>query len=315
MPLRAQATVDATDAARAEFVKGTELVRNAQWSEALAAFERSRKLHPHAVTTYNVGACERALGRYTRARKTLRAALTENDAAGGTQLAEGVTSDIKAYLAQIEGLLSTAEITLEPIEAAIAVDGRPIEQESVGVMVAGLRAPGPGEVAPSRAFKLVFDPGAHVITLSRRGYSDAVVNRTFAPGSTTKLALTLDLLPATLHISADRPGAVVTVDGTDVGVVPVDVSRAAGKYKVVVRKAGFARYDAEVTARPGESLDLRASLPPETTAITSKWWFWTAAGVVLVGAAAGTYFLTRTDPAPVRPPLNGGGLSWVVPVQ
>src|SRR5262245_30948761 len=47
--------------ARALYIKGVDLVEKAQWAEALAAFEASTKLYPHATTTFNVGACERAL--------------------------------------------------------------------------------------------------------------------------------------------------------------------------------------------------------------------------------------------------------------
>src|SRR5512143_2083153 len=78
---------EATQQARTEFVRGTDFVNHAQWAEALAAFERSAKLKPHAVATYNIAACERALGHYTRARQALRDALAQNDAAQRTQLA------------------------------------------------------------------------------------------------------------------------------------------------------------------------------------------------------------------------------------
>jgi PEGA domain len=50
----------------------------------------------------------------------------------------------------------------------------------------------------------------------------------FAPGDATALELDLDRLPATLRISASRAGAVVSVDGIDVGAAPLDLSRPAG---------------------------------------------------------------------------------------
>jgi len=37
--------------------------------------------------------------------------------------------------------------------------------------------------------------------------------------------------------------------------------------------------------------------------------------VAVVGAGAGTYFATRSSPAPERPPLNCGGLGWCVQAQ
>jgi hypothetical protein len=317
-PKAAEPPVDAQTAqAREEFVQGTDFVHKAQWAEALAAFERSAKLKAHAVTTYNIGACERALGRYTRARKTLRASLAQNDQWGGSQLPEGVVTEVKAYLDQIQALLAAVNVTLEPAEAAIAVDGRPLDVEdakaSPPVLVAGIRPPGPGETPPAGKTKIVLDPGAHVFTLSRKGYADAVVNKTLAPGTTTELPLSLDRLPATIHVAADQPGAVVRLQGLDVGVAPVDVSRPAGSYKVEVQKSGFVTYESQLLARPGEEVTLRARLPEDKPSIVSRWWFWTGIGVVVAGAAAGTYFATR--PAPERPPLNGGGLGWVVPVQ
>lgn len=37
---------------------------------------------------------------------------------------------------------------------------------------------------------------------------------------------------------------------------------------------------------------------------------WTGIGVVVAGAAAGTYALTRSEPEPTRPATDGGGLGW-----
>ncbi|MBI2395859.1 MAG: PEGA domain-containing protein [Deltaproteobacteria bacterium] len=151
--------------------------------------------------------------------------------------------------------------------------------------------------------------------MSRKGYADAVANHTFAPGSTTKLTLNLDKLPATLHVASDQSGAIVTVNGVDVGVAPVDVTRPAGTYKVLVTKPGHVTYEAQVVAHAGESVDLRTTLPEEKRSLTSQWWFWATAGAAVAGVAAGTYLLTRQEPEPARPPLNGGGLGWAVPVQ
>jgi hypothetical protein len=304
--------------ARDEFVAGAELVKKAQWAEALAAFERSAKLRPHAVTTYDIGACLRAMGQYTRAREALVRALAENDKSGGTQLSESLVADSKGYIAEIDHLLATATVHLTPANAAIAVDGRPLEVlagAAMPTLVAGTLAPGAGTPPPVGSFTLVLDPGAHVVTLSRKGFADAIVNRTFLPGSTTDLKLELDRLPATLHITSNQPGAVVTVNGSDVGVAPVDVSRPAGSYRLVVKKDHFVTYESQVEVQAGEEANLEAKLFAESTSLTQRWWFWTAAGVVVAGAAVGTYFATRTSPTPERPALDGGGLGWTLKVQ
>ena len=134
-----------------------------------------------------MGVCERALGQYTRARRTLLQALEDDRAAGGGQLAESLTTQAKAFVKEIDGLLVRVSIQLVPSAAAIAVDGRPLEPsvDAAGarVMVAGTRPPAPGSRAPGKSFQVILDPGAHVLTLTRKGFADVVINRSFAPGS------------------------------------------------------------------------------------------------------------------------------------
>jgi hypothetical protein len=311
-------TPDITQA-RQEFLNGAELVKEARWGEALGAFERSGKLRPHAITTYNVGACERAMGLYTRAQKTFKEALAQNDAAGKNDLPAALITDIEGYLSQISSLLANVMVTLVPANAALTVDGRPLEvtdrAANPPVLSVGLLPPGPGEAPPASIFRVQLDPGVHVFTLSRKGYADALVNRTFSPGASTELSLHLDRLPATLHVASYPTGGIVTVDGTDVGATPVDVSRPAGSYKVVVRKPGYVTYETEIVAQSGEDLNLSPNLPQEKIALTQRWWFWTGVGVLVLGAAGGTYLLTRGQASATRPPVDGGGLDWALQLK
>jgi hypothetical protein len=300
--------------ARAEFVRGAELVARAEWPEALAAFEQSQAKRPHAVTRYNMGVCERALGQYTRARRTLLQALEDDRAAGGGQLSESLTTQAKAFVAQIDALLVRVSIQLVPSAAAIAVDGRPLEPsvDTAGtrVMMAGTRPPGPGASAPGKSFDVLLDPGAHLFTLTRKGFADVVLNRSFLPGSRHKLDLQLNRLPATLRIGANREGAIVTVNGADVGPVPVDISRPGGTHVVVIRKDGFVPYETRVAVQPGEQLTIRGVMPEEKRALYERWWFWGAAAAVVAGAVVTTVAVTRPDPT--RPDPEGGTLGWVI---
>jgi hypothetical protein len=186
--------------ARTAFKEGTSLARQAQWGEALLAFERSQNLRPHTFTTYNIGYCERALGRYTRARKLLAKALAENDARGGTALSADVVNDARKYLAEMDKRVARATVTLAPSDAAVAVDGRPLEivsgDRTAPVLSAGTRDLGAGEVPQSASFELLLDPGSHVFTVSRAGSSDLVVARTFAAGAVTPLDLKLVVVKA-----------------------------------------------------------------------------------------------------------------------
>jgi hypothetical protein len=300
--------------ARALFTHGTELVANAQWAEALASFEQSAAKRPHPITTYNVAACERALGRYTLARAHFARAVTEGEAQPGA-LPASLESDAKSYAAQIDDILVHASVHVDPPDARIAVDGRPIEFTTTGgttTGVAGVLAAGAGTAPPASRFDLVLDPGAHVLTLARTGFADVVVNRTFAPKARVDLKLELDRLPAVIHVASNVTGAIVTVGDSDVGPVPVDVTRPAGSYRVVVKKGGFDTYEAQISVKPGEEANLRAPLVLEKTPLTKRWWFWTIIGVAVAGAATATYFIAAGQQQPVRPPENGGGLGWIV---
>ncbi|WP_394839276.1 PEGA domain-containing protein [Pendulispora rubella] len=296
--------------ADAAFMQGATLVQKSQWAEALAAFERAYELRPHAVTTYNVAACERAMGRYTRAFRTFARALDENAAAGGKALPPVLASDAKGYLGELDRLLVRLSLVVTPEGSRVTVDGRPLEAIPKGAeYVAGIRPPGVGDPSPRGPFVVLLDPGMHVLTFARPGFEDVVLRRSFPPGNAVAQRIELTQLPAQIHISSTQPRAIVRVDGTDVGPAPVDVLRPAGSYKVVVKYPGFEPYEARVNLRAGEQTDLRASLVESSPSIFSRWWFWTGAAILVTGAVVGTYAIVRPDN---REPVGGGSLGWGV---
>jgi PEGA domain-containing protein len=160
---------------------------------------------------------------------------------------------------------------------------------------------------------MLVDPGAHVLVLSRKGFADVALNRTFTRQKNAPLDLALDRLPGRLRITANHAQARVELDGQFVGLAPLDIERPAGRYELTVSADDHESYKAQVDLDPGEDLTLKAKLVEETPSIVERWWFWTLAGVVVTGAVIGTYFAVR--PEPERPPLNGGGLGWTVPLH
>ncbi len=299
------------ESARKLFLEGVSHVKREEWAEALAAFERSTQARPHATTTFNIAACERALGQYTRAQRSFERALGEARE-HPDQLSGSLVAEAKALSSQIDQALARAEVTLDPPNAAIAVDGRPLSFSASGakpVAVAGVLNPGPGKPPPAKSFVLILNPGVHILTLSRKGYGEAVVNRSFRAGSRTELSLELAKLPATIRVSSNVDRALVRVDGIDMGPAPIDVHRPAGTYPVVVFRRGYDDYEGSVSVRAGEEITFRAKLKPESRPITKEWWFWTAAVAVVAGGALATYALTRPEPEP--PPYDGGNTNWV----
>ena len=310
----------AKEEATAAFKAGTALVSEAKWAEALAAFERANGILPHAITLFNIGICERALGRYTAARKTFDAALVE-DKSGRTQLPDRLKQDIAGFLQEIEGLLVRVAVTVNPSSVSLAVDGRPLWQTPRGaeetgphVLVAGLLPAGKGEPLPASSFVLEMDSGRHVLTFSRPGHSDSIVAKDFVSGKAPPLDVSLDELPATIAISADQPGAIVTVEGRDFGPVPIVLQRPAGSYRVLVEKDGFVTSEALLNVKAGEESDYLATLPVYEPAITETWWFWTLSAVAVTGVGIGTYFLVEGLREPERATIGSGSLGWRVPL-
>ncbi len=310
----ARADEDPKTVARDAFLRGAKLVRDAQWAEALQAFEESSRARSHALTSFNIGACHRAMGKYTLARKDFERSLAENEKSGQKELSPALADETKRAAEEVGKLLAHVDLELRPEEVSIAVDGRPLEAMSdeggKPVLLAGTMPVGPGKPAPKGKFSVLVDPGAHVITVSRRGFADAVRNETLAPGATSELRLELDRLPATMRVASAPEGGQVLVDGADVGLAPLTISRPAGRYHVTVKHKGFLPFETQAALDPGQSVDVTAKLAEDKPTLTQKWWFWTGAGVVLAGAATATYFLTR--PAPERPAVDGGGLGWAV---
>lgn len=299
--------------ARAQYVRGNDLAKTAQWAQALAAFERSRELRPHALTTYNVGVCERALGNLLRARALFAAAIQEG-ARDAAQFPSSRVEDSRAFISEIDASVVHLDVRAQPEDALLAVDGRPLERiEGAGGqsrLAAGTAKPGPPERVPGASFAMVIDPGTHVFRVLAKGYGDISLTKTYAPGQKEKLDIELARLPATVRIGSDVTESIVTVNGADVGFAPVQVSRPAGTYQIVVRKDGFEPFSAKLALSPGQEVDVPAKLPPEHIPITKRWWFWGAVIGVVAGGSVLTYALTREEPAP--PPYSGGTTGWVV---
>jgi len=313
-PTDVQAVDPTREEATAAFKEGTKLVGETKWAEALTSFERAQSLVPHAITLFNMGVCQRALGRYTVARRTFTAALAEHNTKR-TVLPQQLEQDARAYLEEMANLLVRVRVTVAPEAASLAVDGRPLflderkGESGEPLVVAGILPPGKGKTVPAGTFDLEMDFGRHVLTFSRSGHSDVIVANDFSAGRARPLNIALDQLPATIEVSADQPGAIVTLGGRDFGPVPVTVQRPAGSYRVVVEKQGFVTAQALLDVRAGEVSNYRATLPLEKQAITKKWWFWTIAAGVVAGVSVGAYVIARPQ---VRETVGDGTLGWKV---
>jgi hypothetical protein len=305
-----RATDAATERGRQAYLRGVELSRGEQWGEALAAFEEAAAARDAPLVEFNIAYCERALGRYVLARRTLQRVL--HDPMG---LAPSQVDDAKAYLSEFDALLVHIDVTLDPPSAILSVDGRPLaaEEGTVDTLVVSQGPLTDAKPLDRPRFSLLLDPGVHVFQASRVGHEDVVLRHSYKPGEHASLDLHLDTLPATISIRSDPARAIVHIDGSEVGLAPIEFQRQAGTYKLEVSLARYDPYKATLDLKAGQRADLTAKLNPYKQSLTERWWFWTGATVLVAGGVVLTYFLTRPSPQP--PPYDPGSANWVAHSQ
>jgi hypothetical protein len=299
--------------ARAAFREGAAFVEQSEWSSALGAFERSQAVRAHALTGYNIGVCQRFLGRYTLARETLTAALART--ASTNEMPALFVEQGRAYLKEIEAKLARIVVRLEPATARMTIEGRPLTPvpDQPNVFVAGTAESGEGKPVGAAHFEVLVDPRAMVLTFALEGYDTIELRKELKPGARDDVSVSMASQPAQLKIASNVPGAVVRVDGIDVGLVPVTVSRPPGARVVSVSMNGYVPFESKFMLRPGQALPVDAKLSVEKVPVTKRWWFWAGSIVALAGVGLATYLIVR--PEPERPAPQAGGLGWIAEVR
>lgn len=268
--------------ARALYREGVQLAEQAEWALAYGKFAAAQELYPAATNVFNIGQCQRALGRYVGAIATFRELLALRVGPEHEALHERAES----YLQELEARVARLTVITEPPGASVAIDGRPSSGEAV------------------------LDPGLVTVRVTQPGYTSAFVDRALRPGQRLSLRIRLDRLPAVLSIDANVGRAHVSIDGEAVGRVPWQGEREAGTYSVGVQAEGHEDYETEIILRSGQQAEIHATLGPEKVNVATRWWFWASVGAAVATAAVVTYAATREDPAPAD--YDGGSLGWVV---
>jgi hypothetical protein len=298
---------DVTAQAREQFVKGTAAVKAGQWAEALLHFEKANDIKPSPVAVFNIGYCQRAMGRYVLAKSAFERAV--RDAANMPQAQQ---EEAKTYIKELDEQLARVKFTVDPPTTRIAIDGRPLvplSSADPNLLVAGVAPAGEGTTPPAPVFEVIIDPGPHLIAASFPGHANVLLNKTILARSREEIPLKLSELPATIRVESDQPRSVVVLAGRDVGMAPVFIERPAGRYLVQVQKKGFQPYEATLTVTPGQKASMMARMKPESEAITQKWWFWGGTAALIAGGITATYLLTRPEPEP--PDYRRGSLEWL----
>jgi hypothetical protein len=107
-----------------------------------------------------------------------------------------------------------------------------------------------------------------------------------------------------LRIQVDQPGAVVTLDGKELGRAPLESAPRVleGPHAIVVQKDGYVRWSTTVAVSPGGEVPVKVELVPIRLlgeAARSRLWAWAygSTGVAAVGLVGGLVFKKQADDA------------------
>src|SRR5262249_55610799 len=77
----------------------------------------------------------------------------------------------------------------------------------------------------------------------------------------------------------------VSIDGRRVGVVPAESGVPAGQHEVRVERDGFDAVSTRFVVKAGDHKELTLD-PVSPPSVLTRWWFWTAAGVIVAAGVA-----------------------------
>ena len=270
LPIR-EARAQQSDAAHASDAKrrGDEAMDSLRYADALAAYSEAYAATKDPALLYNKGRAYQALGDYPAALGELERFNTEAPA------------DLKARVPKLNELLAEVRGRVATLVLRVNVKtARVLVREHVVGTADGV----PLKVTAGRAF----------VEVGAEGYQTYRKEIDLPGAQTTSLDVEL--------IGRDRAGVLIVrsvaaagtvfVDGKPMGNAPVEAIVEAGVHKVFVRREGYEDTESSVVVVAGERKELTVE-PQKSAPITSKWWFWTSVGVVVVGGTVLTIALLK----------------------
>ena len=179
-----------SDAAKQEaarrFEQAIKLYEDADYTVALAEFERVYELMPDYRVLYNIGQVNIQLGRYARAYRTLK----EYVARGKSELPSDRRAAVQADLEQLNGRVARINVSVDQPGAEVSIDGTLVGKAPL--------------VEP-----LVVDVGERTLRVTLGGYTPQTTTITLAGGDSRDSSFVLER-EAPLAAATPTPGPVLT---------------------------------------------------------------------------------------------------------
>jgi len=288
--------------AKKHFDAGVQLYADGNYSSALAEFTEAWRLSKEPVALKNMGGAQQRLFLYVEALESLQkfVELAPDDAE---------VPQIKTTILELEHLVADIKLAITPKDGVtIVVDGKP-----VGTIKDNARMIADDKGA-STAKPLRIAAGSRTIELAAPGYEPYKQTITLPGGAPYEIKADLKLIPTTgkVRITSPIPRAIVSIDGTAIGPVPIETELKGGGHTLEVTAPDYQPYRGELVVTAGAptrevpiALDKIVVVGKAHKPWYKKWYVVAPLGAVVVGAGVGTYIATR-PPDPVIGTLAPG---------
>ena len=277
--------------ADAEKRQGDEAMIALRYEEALTHYRRAYEATKNPALLYNMGRAYEGLAEFPKALDALE------------EFSDKAAPDLKARVPKLAELITDVRNRVATLILSSAV---PDAEIRLGDRVIGRTKPG------QTVFRV--NAGPQKLSVSHPDYFPFERPLTLGAGKieTVDVVLASRTAEALLRVNSPVSGAAVVVDGKAIGNVPAETPVKPGQHRIALSRDGYDRAETSVVVAAGEKKDVDVSMAVHET-ITSKWWFWTGIGVVLVAGGIATYVILTTDKDPTAgtiPPGTVKAESW-----
>jgi hypothetical protein len=232
-------------AARSDFERGLELVREGRFDGALEAFERAYRVRPHHAVLYNIGQAHSSAGRPVQAVAAFERLLRED----GLKVPVARRAEVEKVLTEERAKLGQLKIEPTPGDAEVWLDGQRVDPENAVDVL----------------------PGSHLVSARRPGYSAKVELIAVERGETKAVAL--DLAPETstvlaqgfVRIVCSVPGVSLSIDGEPRGTTPFPgpVFTNAGVRRMEFTRRGYVGFVGDLRVPAGGGTHANCAMVPD----------------------------------------------------
>jgi hypothetical protein len=256
--------------------QGNQAMLDMRYVDALGLYDQARSLDSNDVgVDYSIARARQLLGDFPEALTALE------------RFDERASPEVKAKVGRLDQLFAELRSRISTLQLKCSQAGARVllRDKVIGLTpLASVRLPA----------------GAATLQVELDGFFPVRREVVLPAGGAIELEVTLHARSrsALLHVKTSPSGARVAVDGQNIGTSSprVELVLPAGSHQVIAQREGYDDASVPVVLAPGTTRELMVPLE-RTLPVTSRWWFWTGAALLVAGGAALTVALLRERPA------------------